>query len=135
MAYLIYTGKHITKAGKNLIIKISKGMNNYPLFTFKGLSNQSVLPSLINEVLKMDDMYVKNHEGLRIDFITRSLVKAQLFYILAEGSNGNILIFKNSKTYGYYFGFNYQTINVKLNKRVSLKNSNNIEFKLFRKAL
>lgn len=30
------------------------------------------------------------NEGLRIDFITRSLVNAQLFYILAEGSNGDI---------------------------------------------
>lgn len=33
------------------------------------------------------------NEGLRIDFITRSLLNAQLFYILAE--NGDIKIFKD----------------------------------------
>ena len=135
IAYLIYTGKHTTKAGKDLILKISRGMNNYRLSTFKGLNNETVLPSLINKVLRMDDIYVKNHEGLRIDFITRSLVNAQLFYILAEGSNGDIIIFKNSKTCGDYFGLNYQTINVKLNKGISIIDSNNIEFKLYRKIL
>ena len=110
-------------------------MNNYRLSTFKGLNNQPVLPSLIKEVLIMEDIYVKNHEGLRINVTTRTLVKGQLFYILAEGSNGEILIFKDTTTCGDYFGLNYQTINVKLNKGVSIKNSNNIEFKLYRKSL
>lgn len=135
IAYLIYTGKHNTKAGKELILKICKGMNNYRLSTFKSLNNQPVLPSLIKEVLKTEDIYVKNHEGLRINFTTRTLVKGQLFYILAEGSSGKILIFKDSKTCGDYFGLNYQAINVKLNKGVSIKSSNNIEFKLYRKPL
>lgn len=135
LAYLISTGKHNTKAGKELILKICKGMNNYRLSTFKGLNNQPVLPSLIKEVLRMEDIYVKNHEGLRINFTTRTLVKGQLIYILAEGSSGKILIFKDSKTCGDYFGLNYQTINVKLNKGVSIKDSNNIEFKLYRKLL
>lgn len=143
-AYLISTGKHNTKAGKELILKICKGMNNYRLSTFKGLNNQPVLPglnnqpvlpSLIKEVLRTEDIYVKNHEGLRINFTTRTLVKGQLFYILAEGSSGKIIIFKDSKTCGDYFGLNYQTINVKLNKGVSIKDSNNIEFKLYRKPL
>lgn len=135
IAYLISTGKHTTKVGKELILKICKGMNNYRLSTFKGLNNQPVLPSLIKEVLIMEDIYVKNHEGLRINVTTRTLVKGQLFYILAEGSNGEILIFKDTTTCGDYFGLNYQTINVKLNKGVSIKNSNNIEFKLYRKSL
>jgi hypothetical protein len=133
IAYLIYTGKHNTKAGKELIQKICKGMNNYRLSTFKSLNNQPVLPSLIKEVLKTEDIYVKNHEGLRINFTT--LVKGQLFYILAEDFSGKIIIFKDSKTCGDYFGLNYQTINVKLNKGVSIKDSNNIEFKLYRKPL
>jgi hypothetical protein len=89
----------------------------------------------INEVLKMEDIYVKNQDGLRINFITRSLVTGQLFYILAEGSNGEILIFKDSKTCGDYFGLNSQAINVKFNKGVSIIDSNKIEFKLYRKAL
>lgn len=63
IAYLFYTGKHNTKAGKELIIKICKGMNNYRLSTYKGINNESVLPSLIKEVLRMEDIYVKNHEG------------------------------------------------------------------------
>lgn len=135
MSYLIYTGKHNTKVGKDLIAKISKGMNNYRLSTFKGLNNESISPSLINEVLIMDDIYVKNHEGLRVHASSRSLVKAQLFYILAEGSNGDVKIFKNSKTCGDYFGLNYQRINAKLNKGVSLIDSNNIKFKLYRRPL
>lgn len=139
MAYLVYAGKHTTKAGKDLIIKMSKGMNDFRLSTYKWgdptLNNESVLPSLIKEVLTMDDVYVKNPEGLRINILTCSLVKAQLFYILAEGSNGEIIIFKDSKTCGSYFGVNYQTINVKLNKGVSIIDSNNIEFKLCRKSL
>lgn len=135
MAYLIYTGKHTTESGKDLIIKISKGINNYRLSTFQNLNNKSEFPSLILEVFEMEDIYVKNHEGLRIDFITRSLVNAQLFYILAKGSNGEILIFKDSKTCGDFFGFNYNTINVKLNKGVSITDSKNIEFKLSRKPL
>ena len=121
-----------------MILKICKGMNNYRLSTFKGLNNQPVLPSLIKEVLMMEDIYVKNHEGLRINVTTRTLVKGQLFYILAEGSNGEILIFKDTTTCGDYFGLNYQTINVKLNKGggyAPIKNSNNIEFKLYRKSL
>ena len=60
IAYLISRGKHNTKAGKELILKISKGMNNYRLSTFTGLNNESELPSLIKEVLRMDDIYVKN---------------------------------------------------------------------------
>lgn len=135
IAYLISTGKHNTKAGKALIQKICKGMNNYRLSTFKGLKSQSVLPSLIKEVLRTEDIYVRNHEGLRINFTTRTLVKGQLFYILAEGSSGKILIFKCSKTCGDYFGLSDQTINVKLNKGVSIKDSDNIEFKLYRKPL
>lgn len=38
-------------------------MNNYRLSTYKGINNESVLPSLIKEVLRMEDIYVKNHEG------------------------------------------------------------------------
>jgi len=57
MAYLVYTGKHTTKVGKDLMVKISKGMNNYRLSTFKGLNNESILASLIYEVLRMDDIY------------------------------------------------------------------------------
>lgn len=110
-------------------------MNNYRLSSFKGSNNQPILPSLINEVLRMEDIYIKNHEGLRINFTNRTLVKGQLFYILAKDSSDNILIFKDSKTCGDYFGLNYQTINVKLNKGVSIKDSNNLEFKLYRKPL
>ena len=118
-----------------MILKICKGMNNYRLSSFKGSNNQPILPSLINEVLRMEDIYIKNHEGLRINFTNRTLVKGQLFYILAKDSSDNILIFKDSKTSGDKFGLNYQTINVKLNKGVSIKDSNNIEFKLYRKPL
>ena len=72
---------------------------------------------------------------LRINSSTRTLVKAQLFYILAKGNNGKILIFKDSKTCGDYFGFGYQAINIKMNKGVSFIDSNNIEYKLYRRPL
>ena len=35
IASLIYTGKHITEEGRELIIKISQRMNNYRISTFK----------------------------------------------------------------------------------------------------
>ena len=35
MASLIYSGKHTTEEGREVIIKISQRMNNYRLSTFK----------------------------------------------------------------------------------------------------
>ncbi len=83
IAYLIYTGKHTTKSGKELIVKLSKGMNNYRLSTFKSWNKESILPSLIDEVLGMDDIYVKNQDMLRINSSTRTLVKATAFLYIS----------------------------------------------------
>ncbi len=62
ITYLISTGEHNIEAGKELILKICKGMNNYRLSSFKGSNNQPILPSLINEILRMEDIYIKNHK-------------------------------------------------------------------------
>lgn len=93
IAHLIYRGLHNTEKGKNLIVTISQGMNNHRLH--KG--DQKVSDSLLNEVLSMKDIYVKNHEGLRVYSSTSSLVLSQLFYIKALGSDNEILIFKNTR--------------------------------------
>jgi hypothetical protein len=140
IAYLIYNGKHTTEAGRELIIKISKGMNNYRLSTFKDLENEmgfrsaKIPQSLIDEVLNMENIYIKDQDGLRIDASTLSLVKSQLFYILAKGSNGEKLIFKDSKTCAEYFGITSQALNIRLAKKLLLV-SNNVKFKLSRKSL
>ena len=137
IASLIYKGKHLTEAGKKLILKIRQGMNNSHLFTFKHLDNETkeISPSLINEVLDMEDIYVTDKDGLRINSLTGSLVKWQLFYILAEGFNGEIIIFKDTQSCADYFKVAPQTINVKLNKRVTVFDSKKVGFKLSRKPL
>lgn len=99
VAYLIYKGKHTTEAGRELIIKISKGMNNYRLSTNVNKVEEIDIPeSLIKEVLEMDDIYIKGKDGLRIKAkaaSTKTLVNNQLFYILASGPNN--IVFKGSK--------------------------------------
>jgi len=115
-------------------------MNNYRLSTFKDLKNKmgfrsaKIPQSLIYEVLNMENIYIKDQDGLRINASTLSLVKSQLFYILAEGSNGKKLIFKDSKTCAEYFGITSQALNIRLAKKLLLV-SNNVKFKLSRKSL
>ena len=135
IASLIYKGKHLTKPGKELILKISKGMNNYRLSTFKHLDSETreISSSLIKEVTDMKDIYVLDRDGLRINSLTGSLVKWQLFYILAEedvphACGGRILIFKESQSCADYFKIAPQTIKVKLNKRVTVFDSNKVGF-------
>ena len=57
-------------------------MNNYRLST----SGEKVeIPqSLLEEVLNMKDIYIKDKDGLRINASTLALVPNQLFYILAD---------------------------------------------------
>jgi hypothetical protein len=76
-------------------------MNNYRLSIFKrGAAklnrDTNIYKSLLDKVLKMEDIYVRDDHGLRIIASNRTLVKKQLFYILAEGPKENI-IFKDSK--------------------------------------
>ena len=52
---LIHAGKHTTDAGKNLILQISKGMNNKHLSTYKQIDKLEINPKLIDEVLNMED--------------------------------------------------------------------------------
>lgn len=56
---LIHAGKHTTDAGKNLILKISKGMNNKHLSTYKQIDKLEINQKLIDEVLNMEDVYIK----------------------------------------------------------------------------
>jgi hypothetical protein len=83
----------------------------------------------------MKDIYVIDQDGLRINSLTGSLVKWQLFYILAEEDvpHGKILIFKDSQSCADYFKVAPQTINVKLNKRVTVFDK--VGFKLSRRLL
>jgi len=136
IASLIYKGKHTTEAGRKLIIKISKGMNNNRLSTFKHQQGKvEIAQSLIDEVLNMEDIYIKDQDGLRIKASDRTLVSRQLFYILAEGSNGENLMFKNSEACADYFGVTSVTINNKMAKRLPISDTNNIEFTISRKPI
>ena len=96
---LINKGKHTTDAGKNLIIQISKSMNAKRLSTFNQTEFDLINEKLINQVLNMEDIYIKNEEGLRIKAKDFTLVNRQLFYLLAEGSNGENLVFSSSEAF------------------------------------
>ena len=136
IASLIYKGKHTTKAGRELIIKISKSMNRYRLSTYKHQESKvKIAQSLMDLVLNMDDVYIKGEDGLRIKASDGTLVSRQLFYILASGSNGEKLIFKSSDECADYFKVTSQTINVKIAKRQPVLDANNTEFLLSRKPI
>lgn len=52
----------------------------------------------------MEDVYIKEEDGLRVHASNPAkLVSEQLFYILVEGSNGEVLSFKSSEACGDYF--------------------------------
>jgi hypothetical protein len=113
-------------------------MNNKRLSTFKGSSGslhfEEIPQSLIEEVLNMEDIYIKNSEGLRVKVSDRSLVNGQLFCILAEGKEK--LVFKNTEACANYFGVTSATINNRLTKGLLIKRSkDNLEFLLYRKGL
>ena len=139
IAGLLSKGKHTTEAGRELIIRISKGMNNYRLSTNSHLKQEKVeIPqSLIDEVLNMKDIYIKDKEGLRINASTFIFVKTQLSYILAEGSKGKTLVFKGSTECANYFGVSSVTINTKLAEGlpVYLSGDDSVKFILKRKPL
>lgn len=113
-------------------------MNDKRLSTFKGnegtLRLEEIPESLIDEVLNMEAVYVKNSEGLRVKASDRSLVSGQLYCILAEGEDK--LVFKNSEACAEYFGVTSATINNRITKRMPIKGGRkNLEFLLYRKAL
>jgi len=112
-------------------------MNNYRLSTNKLLNDIS--QSLIEEVLNLENVYIKNSEGLRINASTLALVKAQLFYIEVESSEGEIIIFKDTKSCAEYFGITSQTLNVAMFNKATIARKgsldNKFKYKLTRKPL
>lgn len=72
-------------------------MNNKHLSTYKQIDKLEINQKLIDEVLNMEDVYIKNEEGLKIKASNHTFVSGQFFYLLAEGSNGEKLVFLNSK--------------------------------------
>lgn len=136
ITYLIYTGKHTTEAGKNLIIMVSNRINNKALTTYKGKALQVIPQSLIDEVWKMKDVYTKGKDGLRVHASDQAkTVRGQHFYILAVGLNGAKLTFKNSEVCGNYFKVTSATINNRIVKSLPISNSNKDNFLLTRKPL
>lgn len=140
---LIYKGLHTTEEGKEIILKISKGMNNYRLSTNKLLNDNltvGITQNLIEEVLNMENVYIKNSDGLRINASTLSLVKSQLFYLEVESTDGEVIIFKDTKSCAEYFSISSQTLNVAISKQALLTrkgfiDNKNIKYKLTRKPL
>ena len=118
-------------------------MNNYRLSTNKLLNDNStvgITQNLIEEVLNMENVYIKNSDGLRINASTFSLVKAQLFYIEVESTDGEVIIFKDSKSCAEYFSISSQTLNIAIFKkapitRKGLLDNKIIKYKLTRKPL
>jgi hypothetical protein len=84
----------------------------------------------------MEDIYILNKEGLQVKASTLSLVHSQLFYVLAEGSNGEVKIFKDTTECASYFNTSPQNINLKLAKELPVvKKSDGVGFVLSRKPL
>ena len=87
----------------------------------------------------MEDIYIRDSQGLRIIAANRSLVKGQLFYILAEGPNedeGQNIFFQDSKACAEYFGVTSQTINNRLAKELPILDpSSRMEFRLSRRPV
>lgn len=133
---LIYTGKHTTEAGKKLILLISKRMNDKSLSSYRGESAKEICKSLLDEVINMEDIYIKGEEGLRIlASDPAKTVSGQLFYILGIGSNGETITFANSKVCAEYFQVTSATINTRIVKRLPILNTENVSFTLSRKLL
>lgn len=133
---MLYKGKYTTEKGRELIVKTSKGMNLNRPITHKEGNVEEIPQSLIDEVLKMEDVYIKGEDGLRIHASNPAkLVSRQLLYILVEGSNGEVLSFKSSEACADYFGVTSVTVNSRIAKKLPIKYSNNVSFVLSRKAL
>jgi hypothetical protein len=132
----MYKGKHTTEKGRELVIKISKGMNLNRLTTFQGGKAEEIPQSLIDEVLNMEDIYIKGADGLRVHASNPTkLVSGQLFYILAEGLNGESITFKSSETCTDNFGVTSATVNSRIAKKLPINYTNNITFILSRISL
>ncbi len=137
---LIWKGKHTTEIGQELIKIISKGMNNYRLSTskFQDSGNKAPFtlePSLIDKALKLEDVYTVDRDGLRRIVSTGELVKGQNLYILAKGSSGDILLFKDMKSCGEWFNISSHIIKSALDREQTISGPNNLDYKLFRKSL
>jgi hypothetical protein len=137
ISYLINTGKHTTEAGKTLIIKLSQRINSKSLTSYKGgVLAKEISSSELDKVINMKDVYIKGKDGLRIlANDPAKTVSGQLFYILAIGSNGEILKFSNSKECAYYFQVTSATINNRIVKKMSISNPENVSFTLSRKII
>jgi hypothetical protein len=62
----------------------------------------------------MEQIYVKNKDGLRINASTLALVPGQVFYILATAPGVETKIFDSSTGCATFFGTTKQTINARL---------------------
>ena len=111
-------------------------MNLHRLTTFQGGRAEALPRSLIDEVLNMEDVYIKGEDGLRVHATnTTKLVSGQFFYIAADTLNGERIIFKSSETCADYFGVTSATVNSRISKRLPISNKNNINYTLSRMPL
>lgn len=111
-------------------------MNDKSLSTYKGELAKEISQSLLDEVINMEDVYIKGEDGLRIlANDPAKTVSGQLFYILGVGSNGEILTFANSKVCADYFKVTPATINNRIVKRLPIVSTDNISFTLSRKLV
>jgi hypothetical protein len=111
-------------------------MNLHRLTTFQGGGAEELPQSLIDEVLDMEDVYIKTEDGLRVHATnTTKLVSGQFFYIVASNLNGERITFKSSETCADYFGVTSATVNSRIAKRLSIASQNNINYTLSRMAL
>ena len=84
----------------------------------------------------MEDIYTEDQDGMRINASDRSLVKTQLFYLLASGSNGNTIVFKGSKECADYFGVTPKNVNLKISSGTPfIARDEKIEYKVSRRPI
>ena len=113
------------------MIKIRNDMNLHRLTMFQGGRAEELSRSLIDEVLDMEDVYIKGEDGIRVHATnTTKLVSGQSFYIAAYKLNGERMIFKSSETCADYFGVTSVTVNSRISKRLPISDKNNINYTL-----
>jgi hypothetical protein len=111
-------------------------MNDKSLSSYKGELVGEISQNLLNEVISMDDIYIKGEDGLRVlasDPV--KIVSGQLFHAFGVGSKGETRFFANSKVCAEYFQVTSATINNRIAKRQTIISPENISFILSRKLL
>lgn len=114
---IIYNGSHKDQKIKDLIIKLSFGMNDFRLSNYKGKTPKQIMSSeeinVINKALPLSEHL---HDGRVRDTTTGNIDhnNESSIYIIINPNNGELLV-KSLKEASSIVGVHYDTLSKKLN--------------------